>query len=148
MYWINRPLRQAKVYQHFSWWSGGQKCYQVPLEILDKLTLCQFYQSLDILTPLLSRNIMEIWLNSKILPISKNCEPTPDLKNIRPGMPCLHDNPFMEFWHVISVIVFMKMDPEMYPQLEPTFILPKFRTRTPKKGTMRLSWVEFRYVST
>ena len=37
MYLINWPFVRAKVDQQVSWWSGGQTCYQVPLNILDKL---------------------------------------------------------------------------------------------------------------
>ena len=70
-----------------------------------------------------------------------------DLKNIRPGMPYLHDDPFMAFWHVISDLA---RDPEVPPPLEPTFMLLNSRVGTPKKAgeMLRLSCVELQYIST
>ena len=39
MHWITRPLMRSKVDQRGSLWSGGKKCYQLLLKILDKKTL-------------------------------------------------------------------------------------------------------------
>jgi hypothetical protein len=39
MHWINWLLRQAKVDEQVSWWSGGQTCYQVPLSTVVKLVV-------------------------------------------------------------------------------------------------------------
>ena len=58
-------------------------------------------------------------------------EHMPDLKNIRPGMPCLQDDPFLDFWNVISGLI---RNSDMTTQLEEFFLFSKSRTSTPKKA--------------